>query len=282
MAKEMTESSMVRHLIAAVAMGLGTFGATFPAMAAPTDDLLDALGVPEIVDIMRNEGVAYGDTLAQDMVPGGATDSWQATIERIYDEDRMLATVRDGFAEEFGDADTAPLLAFFRSEAGREIVKLELSARDAMRDQEIEDAARAAFRDLEDSGSETLEAISDFVDANDLVEANLVGSLNANFMFYLGMVEGGALQMTESDILAQVWSSEEETRQDTREWVHAFLLLAYRPLDEGVVDDYTDLSRTDDGSALNRALFAGFNKMYDDISYALGRAVAREMQVQEL
>jgi hypothetical protein len=42
------------------------------------------------------------------------------------------------------------------------------------------------------------------------------------------------------------------------------------------------LSRTDAGRALNRALFAGFNKMYDDISYALGMAVAREMQVQEL
>ena len=41
-------------------------------------------------------------------------------------------------------------------------------------------------------------------------------------------------------------------------------------------------SQTDPGRALNRALFAGFNKMYDDISYARGMAVAREMQVQEL
>lgn len=273
---------MIRHLMAAAAIGLGAFGATLPAMAAPTDDLLDALGVPEIVDIMRDEGVAYGETLAQDMVPGGATENWQATVERIYDEDRMLATVGEGFAEEFGDADTAPLLEFFGSETGQQIVNLELSARDAMRDEEIEDAARAAFRDLEGSGSDTLAAISDFVDTNDLVEANLVGSLNANFMFYRGMVDGGALQMTESDILAQVWSSEEETRADTREWVYAFLLMAYRPLDDGVVEEYTDLSRTDAGSALNRALFAGFNKMYDDISYALGMAVAREMQVQEL
>jgi len=88
--------------------------------------------------------------------------------------------------------------------------------------------------------------------------------------------------MSERDILAEVWSSEEETRVDTREWVYAFLLMAYRPLEDGVVEEYTDLSRTAPGRALNRALFAGFNTMYDDISYALGMAVAREMQVQEL
>ncbi|HKK96839.1 MAG TPA: hypothetical protein VJ928_01570, partial [Marivita sp.] len=181
-----------------------------------------------------------------------------------------------------GDADFAPLLEFFTSETGQQIVSLELSARTAMRDEEIEDAARAAFRDLEGTESETLATISDFVETNDLVEANLVGSLNANFMFYLGLVDGGGLEMTEQDILTEVWSSEEETRADTREWVYAFLLMAYRPLEDGVVEDYTELSRTDPGRALNRALFAGFNKMYDDISYALGLAVARQMQVQEL
>jgi hypothetical protein len=190
--------------------------------------------------------------------------------------------VQDVFATEFGDADTEPLLAFFSSETGQQIVSLELSARNAMRDEEIEDAARAAFRDLEGTNSQPLAVIEEFVETNDLVEANLVGALNANYMFYLGLVDGGALRMSESDILTEVWSSEEETRQDTREWVFSFLLMAYRPLEDGVVEDYTELSRTEPGRALNRALFAGFNKMYDDISYALGMAVAREMQVQEL
>lgn len=273
---------MIRTMMTAAATGLCVLAWSLPGWAAPSDDLLDALGVPQIVDIMRDEGIEYGDTLARDMVPGGATAGWDATMRRIYDEDRMIATVREVFAREFGDADAAPLLEFFTSETGEQIVRLELSARDAMREDEIEDAARDAFRDLEGSGSETLGAISDFVEANDLVEANLVGALNANYMFYLGLVDGGALQMTESDILTEVWSSEEETREDTREWVFGFLLMAYRPLAEGVVEDYTELSRTEAGRALNRALFAGFNKMYDDISYALGMAVAREMQVQEL
>lgn len=273
---------MFANMLKVAATGLAVCSWSLPAWATPTNDLLGALGVPQIVQIMREEGMEYGETLASDMVPGGGTAGWSATVERIYDPERMLATVQEVFAAEFGDAETEDLMAFFTSETGQQIVSLELSARSAMREQEIEDAARAAYLDLRGTSSETLEAISDFVEVNDLVESNLVGALNANYMFYLGLVDGGALRMSETDILAEVWSAEDETRADTREWVYAFLLMAYRPLEDGVIDDYTDLSRTDAGRALNRALFAGFNRMYDDISYALGIAVAREMQVQEL
>lgn len=273
---------MIGAMLKTAATGAALIAWSLPVWASPTNDLLDALGVPQIVTIMREEGMEYGETLAADMVPGGSSAGWTATVNRIYDEERMLATVQDVFAAEFGDADPETLLEFFTSETGQQIVSLELSARTAMREDEIEDAARAAFNDLDGTASEPLAAIAEFVDTNDLVEANLVGALNANYMFYLGLVDGGALRMSESEILTEVWSSEEETRADTREWVFAFLLMAYRPLADGVVEDYTELSRTDAGRALNRALFAGFNKMYDDISYALGMAVAREMQVQEL
>ena len=273
---------MLRTYLATAATGLSVAFWSMPADASEVDDLLDALGVPQIVEIMRAEGLEYGDTLAADMIPGGSTGGWTNTVARIYDEARMLETVRGVFTQEFGAADPTDLLAFFTSETGQQVVSLELSARTAMREDEIEDAARAAFRDLEGTDSETLSTISEFVDTNDLIEANLVGALNANYMFYLGMVDGGALQMSEQDILTEVWSSEEETRSDTREWVYAFLLMAYRPLEDGVVEQYTELSKTDAGRALNRALFAGFNQMYDDISYALGLAVARQMQVQEL
>lgn len=272
----------MRNLIAAASLGAVFAVSGSVAQASEVDDLLDALGVPQIVEIMRAEGLEYGETLAADMVPGGSTGGWRATVDRIYDEARMLETVRGVFTQEFRSADVGPLLEFFTSDTGQQVVELELSARTAMREQEIEDAARSAFRDLEGTDSDTLAIISDFVETNDLIEANLVGALNANYMFYFGLVDGGALDMTEQDILTEVWSSEEETRSDTREWVYGFLLMAYRPLPDGVVQEYTALSRTDAGRALNRALFAGFNEMYDDISYALGMAVARQMQVQEL
>ncbi|MCL3882570.1 DUF2059 domain-containing protein [Marivita sp. GX14005] len=273
---------MIRTLTKAAAAGLFVLASAGAGAAQQIDDLLGALGVPQIVEIMRAEGLDYGKTLGDDMLPGGATDRWRQTVDRIYDDARMLETVKRGFAEEFGEADADPLIAFFTSDTGEQIVDLELSARQAMRDEEIEEAARGAYRDLVGTDSDLLETLRDFVTVNDLVEANLVGSLNANYKFYLGLVDGGGIDMSEADILTEVWSSEEDTREDTREWVYAFLLMAYRPLPEGAIEDYTALSETEPGKALNRALFAGFNEMYEDISYALGLAIGRQMQVQEL
>mgnify|MGYP001487454765 CR=1 FL=1 len=40
--------------------------------------------------------------------------------------------------------------------------------------------------------------------------------------------------------------------------------------------------RNQAGAALNRALFAGFNDMYNEISYAMGLAAARQMAETDL
>lgn len=257
------------------------------AAAAPIDDLIDAMGLPEIVEIMRDEGVTQGETLARDMLPGGPDAAWRATVDRIYDPVRMTATVRDGMEQGLDDVDLAPLLAFFTSPSGRDLVQMEISARRAMVDPEVEDSARAAYRaaEAEDQGDDKaarLDLLGRFVEVNDLVEANVVGALNASIQFYNGLADGGALDLSEQDILTEVWQQEAETRDDTREWLFAFLMMAYGPLPEETVADYVALSSTDEGKALNRALFAGFNQMYDGISYALGLAVARDMAAQEL
>ncbi|WP_146591226.1 DUF2059 domain-containing protein [Puniceibacterium confluentis] len=253
-----------------------------PAWATPSDDLLTALGVREIVDVMRAEGLDYGDELARDMLPGGRSSAWSAAVSTIYDTDWMYETVRTEFAATLGDEDLSPLLAYFTSEEGRRIVELELEARRAMVDADVEDMARATFSDLDGSGDKRLERLEAFVEANDLIEANVTGALNASFKFYSGLVEGGALEMSEAEILADVWAQEDETREDTREWLYGYLLLAYGPLSDDVLEGYIDLSSSPAGQLMNRALFAGFNTMYDDISRQLGHASALQMQAQEL
>ncbi len=250
--------------------------------ARPADALLDRLGLPEIVQIMREEGIGSGTEMARDLIPGGATQGWQASVARIYDTDAMEEVVRAEFQESFGDTDATPLLRFFGSETGERVVEVELSARRALIDDGVEAAAREVFRGLDGSSDERLGLVTDFVQANDLVEANVTGALNASFQFYAGLVDGGALEMTEREILDEVWSQEPETRADSREWLYAYLLMAYEPLPEGDLEAYVDLSSSPEGKAMNRALFAGFNTMYDNISYALGLAAAKQMQAQEL
>jgi hypothetical protein len=83
-------------------------------------------------------------------------------------------------------------------------------------------------------------------------------------------------------MLSDVWAQEPRTRSETEEWVKSFLLMAYGPLSGDDLDTYIGVTDTPEGQQLNRALFDGFNGMYEDISYALGLAVARQMQGTEL
>lgn len=265
----------------ALALSVALFAA-LPLRADPVDDLMDALHIDDMLTIMREEGMSYGEDLADEMFSGGPIQSWRGVLSRIYDAEKMRAVMRRDFERMLDDTDPAPLIAFFEGETGQEIISLELSARRAMIEDEVEDAARDTFRALDGEDDPRYARITRFIEANDLLEANVAGALNASFQFYRGLVDGGGFEMSEGDIIADVWSQEDETRIDTREWLYGFLLLAYRPLEDEALDAYIDLSSSPEGRALNRALFAGFNAMYDEISYALGLAAARQMQGEDL
>ena len=58
---------MLRNLMASAVTALVVGPWAMPVHAAQVDDLLEALGVPQIVGIMREEGLDYGETLAEDM-----------------------------------------------------------------------------------------------------------------------------------------------------------------------------------------------------------------------
>ncbi len=256
--------------------------AAWPASAEPADELLEALGVPEVVEVMRSEGLDYGRELALDMLPGGTSPGWSATVSAIYDTDAMLETVRGRFTETIGDRDVGTLIAYFESDEGQRVVSLEIDARRAMTDKAVEEAARETFRGLDGTPDPRLETLEALVDANDLIEANVAGALNASYNFYAGLVEGGAIEMSQAEILSDVWAQEEETRQDTREWLYGFLLMAYEPLDDDALDAYVEISSSAAGQVMNQALFDGFNTMYDDLSRRLGQAAALRMQGQDL
>ena len=273
---------------------LVTMGNALRAQPVPEGDRVDHLirvmRMDEIIEVMREEGLIYGADLGRDMLAGGGGPVWDAQVDRIYDTAAMTALVHDGFREAFGAADPEPLITFFESDAGRQVVALEIAARRAFMDEQVEETAREAFRQVEadlDAPSPReidphLSAIEAYVEANDLIGFNVMGAMNANMLFYRGLIEGGALNMTEGEILADVWAQEEETRAETRDWIYAFLMLAYQPLDAVQISAYADLSLTPPGRAMNRALFASFDRMYGTLSHALGLAIAAQMLTEDL
>lgn len=252
--------------------------------------LLEALSLDEVIGVMREEGLLYGESLGEEMLSRGGGRAWAMMVERIYDVDMMRQMVRTRFAERFGATDPAPLTAFFNSDSGQEIIALEIAARRAFMDSEIEESARESYRavmiDLEASSPRDIDphlsAIEAYVAANDLVGFNVMGALNANRLFLRGLAEGGALDMSEAEIMADLRDQADATEAETREWIYAFLMLAYAPLTADEISAYADLSLTPAGRAMNSALFDAFDLMYGELSRALGLAMAGQMAGEEL
>jgi hypothetical protein len=205
-------------------------------------------------------------------------------VARIYDPARMARIFSASLGQALEGADLEPMLAFFTAPAGQHIVSMEISARAALLDDTADAAARARLQDLRDAGAPLLDHLRAFIDANDLIENNVTGAMNANYAFYTGLIDGGAFPdpLTEREILDDVWAEEPDIRAETEDWVYRYLALAYQPLPEGMLSTYTAFSRTPAGQALNAALFTAFDRLFVGISRDLGRAAAFHMIGQDL
>ena len=114
-----------------------------------------------------------------------------------------------------------------------------------------------------------------FEEVNELIDRNVIGALNSNLQFYKGMDDAGAFELTEEQMLNEVWGQEPEIRDDTESWVFGYMTFAYETLSNQTLEAYVDLTATSEGRALNRALFAGFDAVFQSVSYDLGAATAR-------
>ncbi len=254
------------------------------AQDGQADALYAALGLPEMIGIMREEGLAYGEQIAADLFGGGGGPKWETSVDAIYDAARMDAALREGLAEALSQDTAGTIRDFFTSETGRRIVGLEVSARRALLDEAVEEASKATAAAEIAEGTPLAAQVARFVAANDLVETNVVGALNANYAFYRGLAGGGAFPgaMSEEEMLADVWSQEPQIRESTTEWVNSFLLMAYQPLTAEELESYIAFSETPAGQRLNRALFSAFDALFEDISLALGLAASRYMAGQDI
>lgn len=282
-------AAALQALVLLVAAGLA---AAAPARAqsdpaALADVLAEAMQLGALFEVMAAEGAAYGDKLEAEMFPGAGGAAWRAEVAAIYAPDRQLALFREAFDAALapGGADGAILLDFFTSDLGRRIVTLELSARRALLDDAVEEASRLRYQEALAADDPRLAAVAEFVTVNDLLEANVAGGLNANYAFYQGLLDTGGLGPagpTEEEVIADVWGQEEAIREETDQWIHAYLFMAYAPLADRELAQYLEFSRGAPGQALNRALFAGFDRVFVDVSRQLGRAAGRRLSGSDL
>lgn len=251
---------------------------------AEVEAFADAILLDELLEVMVAEGIAYGDTIAENLFVGDPPREWDTVIEDIYDSGQMQFAVKAALFEALSGDDVAAMLYFLTDDVGARAVALEVSAREARLDPVVEQAAdEAAILALAD-GDPRIDLITRYIEANDLIERNLGDALTANLAFYRGLLEGGGLPegTGEREILEDVWAQEAMTRTDLTDWYYSYLFMAFAPLSDADIEAYIAFSETPAGRQMNDALFAAFDQVFVEISYALGRAAADALTTSEL
>lgn len=244
----------------------------------------DLLGSARLFGILQQEGELYGNDLAQEMLQGGATATWQAEVSAIHAPNRLMPEYRRVFDAALEGADQGRIEAWLGSDLGRRMVTLELVAREQMLDPAVEEASIAAAQTADERDDPRLAAVRALIEAGDLIEANVVGGLNANLAFYRAMEEGGAFPyaVSESEMLADVMAEEAGIREQVRAWIEGYLYMAYAPLTLNELEHCAAFATSAPGQALLNAQFAGFDAIYERTSRELGAALARRLSSSAL
>ena len=76
-----------------------------PAMSSEAlDRLWTVLDLPASLAIMREEGQAMADDVAESYLTGNGGDAWARDMDRIYVARNMDRTMRQAFSADFGDS----------------------------------------------------------------------------------------------------------------------------------------------------------------------------------
>ena len=271
----------------ALSLALSVPGASVLAESVPAateSDTYAVMRIPELLEVLRDEGQAYGRDLAGQMFDDPDHPGWDATVAAIYDPARMSGLFRGAFDRALdGDEEVrAATAAFFGAEPGRAILRLEIEARRALLDDAVQEAAALAYADLEERRDPRVVLLQEFAAVNDLVETNVAGTMNANMAFLKAMAAAGGAPRDEGEMLAEVWGQEDQVRADTEAWLFPFLALAYQPLSDAELKAYVAFSASPEGQRLNRALFAGFDAVFEAVSADLGRAAGLELRGRDI
>jgi len=282
-------AAVLRGLVAPVLLLGCALGGALPLRAGTIADLEAALALGRTAAILSAEGVTQGADLEETLFPDQGGARWAAIVAAIHEADRLHAELSIALADALADAppeEIDAMVGFFASDLGAQVVDLELSAREALADPAVQDLADLALDEARAAQEPELEQIGRFIAANDLIERNVMGAMNANVAFMRGLSDGGgvpgAADEGEAAMLADIWAQEEALRAEAEAWVWSFLNLAYDPLGTDEIAAYVAFCETPAGERLNAALFAAFDALFEMLSYEIGHAAASMLSGEPL
>lgn len=256
-------------------------------LVSSVDQLWQALDLQALMPIFRDEAVAEAIAMEDEGLVPRVAPPWPEVVARVHDVERLEELFRSGIGRALAARDPSAVrrgLAFYETHLGRRLLDLEIAARRAMLDDEVEAQAHDGFNRALGRGDGRAQQILRLIDEADLVSPNVAGALNASLAFSRGFEEGGGFDMplTDRQMLAETWAQRDQVEFETTRWLRSFLMLSYSSLSDDEMEAYMAYAASREGRAVARVLFDAFDAVLQRTSFELGLAAALRMQGREL
>lgn len=235
------------------------------------DRLVDAMGVPALIQSFAQDGIDGTKDLDEAFLAGQGGDVFYETARKLYAPDRLESELRLSLAEQIDRKTAERALLFFESELGRKIVDLEVQARQAMVDPSLKATAIGA---AETARNQVLRLLH----VRDLIDRNVEIAVAAQNAFYKGF----AAISEEQDAAPDIESQRPLIKEETSAWVTGYYVLVASALSDQDLDRYITFWETDVGVALDTAMNEAFEASYMTLSFGLGQAIGRLLPQNEL
>lgn len=176
------------------------------AQSAVEGRLWAALRLDDLLPILQSEALVQADDMAAILFERGSDAGWVDRVAEIHDPQRLAELLREGMTTALAEQPTEAIsagVAFYETDLGRQIARLDLQGRQAMLDSDAEAAAIAAYRDAERIGGQRVDQLQELLDQTDLIEQNVASGLNAALAFAYGFADAGGYQVPMSE--AEFW-----------------------------------------------------------------------------
>ena len=233
-------------------------------------------------EIIRVEGIRDAQGTGEAYLSANSVERFVDQAKSVYKLDSMEKEFKRLLTENLSTSDANEILLFYRRPIGKLASELEVSARVAISETEIEEMAKTMLKEAKVLKNTRLDEIESVIKTLELVEQNLIGAYAAQFAFMYELSKLGVLELSRQEMIDIITNDEEKLKGEILEWLMAFSHMAYAPMSDEQFSVYNDFSKSDLGIALNKALFSVYNEMAKDQSQSLANILGEFMKSEDL
>ena len=252
------------------------------AKADAISDLYDALQMDRVNEIIRAEGIRDARGTGEAYLSTNSVERFVEQAKSVYQLDNMEKDFKRLLTENLSTSEANEILLFYRLPIGKLASELEVSARVAISETEIEEMAKTMLKEAKAIKNTRLNEIESVIKILELVEQNLIGAYAAQFAFMYELSKLGVLDLSRQEMIDIITNDEEKLKGEILEWLMAFSHMAYAPMSDEEFRVYNDFSKSDLGILLNKALFSVYNEMAKDQSQSLANILGEFMISEDL